>query len=672
MFLPIDQVWRSWVAEHDFSIAMEELRSFSECRLRYQREGNLADDMATALLSAEKRTDEEEEASPRTQVENAHTGEESTGGPTLLVSNSDFRQSPGAMSPGGKASIGTEWMKAPRSKCFRPRENATRSRYGLFGSDRNRFSCLSRDVDLRDQYGGPQAAPTSSARGIEPRSREGASAPSRGRGVPAYTEVEAAYAAKGGMCDDGEFVSLSPGGEERPAESIAESIRRRLASDPLRGVKQRSSRPTTDYERLMAYVDNVAVEVGCGKSESDGAFSRYVRVCALVKILHGQLNSEQPHQCVVDECFAVCVLETVARPHSDGIYEWKQTSWEKVDGKAMLTHSMKLEWKECMECVSGFFFSICGGEVGQTWEALRAELLRGRRRSVADGSNVLEDWKAKRAGAIMAKESTYGPSWTVSFAKNSDWATVAGLSASRMAISSENHLFSRPAAAAHFKHTYECAKDEEPRLCFTDCVLMFGPHGYIVEDTEARTPRSCRFYQFFNFDLIDPEETDEEKEIASATLRKFLASTWHGNEGAHHAEMMALTLAFCGREVGRFFILPDRSNAGKTTHDTSFCYFLGADDSSGRGSMGRTLCTDWRFDGKAHGLEGRRVLHCKFTRAPDPGTRPILSDTYKRLPTLATQKLRKLRIDLVFGGTFGMCLRFLETNFSLNMIQRDE
>ena len=154
-----------------------------------------------------------------------------------------------------------------------------------------------------------------------------------------------------------------------------------------------------------------------------------------MKILHARLNSEQPHQCVVDERFAVCALEMVARPRADGIYERRQTSCGKVDGEAMLTHIMKLERGACAECVSGFFFSICGGEVaGQTWDAVCAELLHGRRMSVAGGSNVLEAWKAKRAGAIMAKESTYGPSRDVSFAENSDRATVAGLPASRMAI----------------------------------------------------------------------------------------------------------------------------------------------------------------------------------------------------------------------------------------------
>ena len=89
------------------------------------------------------------------------------------------------------------------------------------------------------------------------------------------------------------------------------------------------------------------------------------------------------------------------------------------------------------------FSSIRGSEVGQTRVGVSSELARCRRLSVADGGNVLYSWKAKSAGDIRAKESTYGSAWTVSFAKNSEWATVAGVSgAPREDISAEGHLFS--------------------------------------------------------------------------------------------------------------------------------------------------------------------------------------------------------------------------------------
>ena len=121
-------------------------------------------------------------------------------------------------------------------------------------------------------------------------------------------------------------------------------------------------------------------------------------------------------------------------------------------GGSLLTQSVEVESGWIRGVRIRIFFPICGREVGQSWEAVSEELVRGRIMSVSDGSNVLEAWKEKRAGAIRAKESTYGSSRSVSFAKNSDWATVAGLSASRMATSPANHLCSRPAAAPHFKH----------------------------------------------------------------------------------------------------------------------------------------------------------------------------------------------------------------------------
>ena len=223
-------------------------------------------------------------------------------------------------------------------------------------------------------------------------------------------------------------------------------------------------------------------------------------------------------------------------------------------GGSLLTQSVEVESGWIRGVRIRIFFPICGREVGQSWEAVSEELVRGRIMSVSDGSNVLEAWKAKREGSIRSKDCTYWSSRSVSFAKNADWATADGLSASRMANFSENHLFSRPAADAHLNNTYECAKEEEPRLCFSDCVLMFGPDGYLVEDTDTRTPTPCRFYHFCNFDIIDPEETDDGKEIASVALRKFLAYTWHGGEGAHHAGMMGAALAFFGGEVGRFSI----------------------------------------------------------------------------------------------------------------------
>ena len=320
----------------------------------------------------------------------------------------------------------TVWRNVHRRKSFSAMKVAPRPNGGLGGSNQNRFACLNRDDDFFNEDGcqmaplrsrmcvgdegaakesHPRETSRTRRRGIRPYNAIASQC--RTRHTPPLTEVDEAYAALGGMEDSAEFVSLSPDGAGSMAETIAESIRRRLASGPLENVQQRPTRPTTDYDRLMKYIDNVALEVGRSRSESDGALSRFVRVSTLAKILYAQLNSEQPHQCVVEECFAVCVLEVVARPHADGLYERRQTSWEKVDGKALMTHSMKLERVECAECVSGFFFSIFGSEVGQAWGAVSAELARCRRLSVADGSNVLDSWRAKRAESIRAKEHVW-------------------------------------------------------------------------------------------------------------------------------------------------------------------------------------------------------------------------------------------------------------------------
>ena len=194
-----------------------------------------------------------------------------------------------------------------------------------------------------------------------------------------------------------------------------------------------------------------------------------------------------------------------------------------------------------------------------------------------NGRDVLEWWEMLRRCAIEEKESMYGSSWSVSFSGNADWATVTGLSSCRMSVNAEQHLFSRGSASMlHFKRTYECAKCEIPRLCFMGCVLMFGKGGNLAEDTAVRSPRRFRPYQVFDFDILDEDESEEDARAANERLLKFPSSTWHGNLGAHQAEMMGLTMAYDGRDVGRFFILPDKSDSGKTTHDSAPCYFLGS------------------------------------------------------------------------------------------------
>ena len=321
-----------------------------------------------------------------------------------------------------------------------------------------------------------------------------------------------------------------------------------------------------------------------------------------------------------------------------------------------------------MDCVAGFFFTLEGMGIPRTWNNVEDELRATIHASSGNYAPLIDRWLDARRTSVEKKERKYGVAWSMNFAKTADWATQVGMSASRASVAAEVHLFSRPTTSLQFKRTYECSKVEEPRMCFLDCVLKFDDVGAIVEDKEKKAPRNCRFYQIFDFRLLDDGETDAEKEVASEALQTFLGATWHGNAGAHHAEMMALTLAYAGREVGRFFILPDRSDSGKTTHNLALCYFLGGEDTSGRGTMSGTFHGEWLCDDKALGYEGHRILHCKFTLTPELSTKPILNDVYKRIPTNVCQKLRKPHSDQVFDGSFGKCVHFLETNYTPRML----
>ena len=115
---------------------------------------------------------------------------------------------------------------------------------------------------------------------------------------------------------------------------------------------------------------------------------------------------------------------------------------------------------------------------------------------------------------------------------------------------------------------------------------MFGRDGSHVDYMSARVPRNSHPYQISDFDLLNEPETKEEAQESNGSLRRFPGSTCHGNSGARRAEVMASTLAFGGRAVGRFFVLPGRSEIGKTTRDLAFFYFVGSAASSGNRSMG--------------------------------------------------------------------------------------
>ena len=103
-----------------------------------------------------------------------------------------------------------------------------------------------------------------------------------------------------------------------------------------------------------------------------------------------------------------------------------------------------------------------------------------------------------------------------------------------MSVCAEQRLFSRGVSSIlHFERTYERATCEIPRLCFLDCVLMFGKDGDLVEDDAVRSPRGCHSYQVFGFDLMGEDESEGDANAANERLLKFPSSTWRGNLGSH-------------------------------------------------------------------------------------------------------------------------------------------
>ena len=230
--------------------------------------------------------------------------------------------------------------------------------------------------------------------------------------------------------------------------------------------------------------------------------------------------------------------------------------------------------------------------IRRTWSDVEVFLQGQVRQFRNDGESLLNLWERTRRMAVQDKERKFGVHTSIIFCKDAERAIQTGMAVSRVCVSAELHLFTRPPTSEQLKRTYESPKIEEPMLCLLDCVLKFDEGGKLVPDEETRSPRKCRFYQFFDFRLLGDSETELDKKQAADTIHGFSGSTWHGNAGAHTAELAGLTLAFAGNEVGRFSILPDRGDSGKTTHDLSLCYLLGSSESSGRGSLGGTLRCD--------------------------------------------------------------------------------
>ena len=83
--------------------------------------------------------------------------------------------------------------------------------------------------------------------------------------------------------------------------------------------------------------------------------------------------------------------------------------------------------------------------------------------------------------------------------------------------------------------------------------------------------------------------------------------------------------------------------------------------------MGGPIRADWLFGERQLGFEGHRILRCKFTFTPEMSAKPLMNDVYERLPTNATQKLRKPHRDQVFAGSPGWRLHFFGNKFRIQI-----
>ena len=57
---------------------------------------------------------------------------------------------------------------------------------------------------------------------------------------------------------------------------------------------------------------------------------------------------------------------------------------------------------------------------------------------------------------------------------------------------------------------------------------MYLPDGSLVDDVAVRRPRFSRFYQMFDFALLEGCETEEGRDAERGNLSVSLKSTWRG------------------------------------------------------------------------------------------------------------------------------------------------
>ena len=132
--------------------------------------------------------------------------------------------------------------------------------------------------------------------------------------------VATAYEALEGMGDGAvEERRVSSGA----SGSIDDIVGNRVASDPLRRMRRRDSRPISDNEGIMRHIDIVSDGMNFPGRDTGGDLARYTRVCDLVENPYDRIDAEKTHICAIEELFAICVLEMISSPRADGLCEWE-------------------------------------------------------------------------------------------------------------------------------------------------------------------------------------------------------------------------------------------------------------------------------------------------------------------------------------------------------------
>ena len=202
---------------------------------------------------------------------------------------------------------------------------------------------------------------------------------------------------------------------------IRNIIKMRLGKDPLQNVRSRTGRAVAEYDRLMAFIDEVSHSIECPDPDSDPNWALVSRVCAVSKHLFPSVHSDSLNQCVLEEALAICIIERVARAHADGVYTWCGTAWSKVDGHHFVTMSMKTEWKKCTDCSAGFFFSMHGKGVSRSWPDIEL-FLKGQVSQYRGNAQALLNLRGEtRRVSAQHKERTYGVSSSVKFCNAAEW-----------------------------------------------------------------------------------------------------------------------------------------------------------------------------------------------------------------------------------------------------------